>query len=331
MNTSTVLLRTAGAMAALLVGLPLHPQTRDAASSYPSRAVRIIVPFAAGAGPDVRARQLGDKLAEQWGQPVIVENRPGAGGQIGMQQAANAAPDGYTLVMAGQSALAIQPHLVKQPFDPLKDFVPVAGIGTGAIVLVVNPKVAVASVNELVQVAQRHPGKLNASSWGNATIPHLALELFKRTAAVDIAHVAYKDAAQSIKDLVAGEVQMTFDFLPILGPQIKAGRLKPLAVSGPVRLSALPDVPTFAEAGLSDMATVRGWQGVAAPAGTPPEIVDKLNRAISYAIARPEMRASYLDVGFDPTVSTPREFAEFIREEHSRWGRLIAVANIRAE
>lgn len=313
------------------LALPASAIASDPAAVFPERAVRIIVPFGAGSGPDVRARQLGEKLSALWGQPVIVENRAGAGGQIGMQQAAGAAPDGYTLVMAGQSAMAIQPHLVRQPFDPLKDFIPVASTGKGAMVLVVGPKVPVASVRDLIVLAQREPGKLNGASWGNGTIPHLALELFKRMAAVDIAHVPYKDAGQAVKDLMAGEIQLAFDFLQLLGPQIRAGRLKALAVTGAGRLAALPDVPTFTEAGLRGMEHVGGWQGVAVPAGTPPAIVDKLNAAIVRVLSLPDVRASYVDVGFEPATASPREFAEFIREENARWGRLITTAGIRVD
>lgn len=309
---------------------PAQSQT-TAATAYPNRAVRIIVPFAAGSGPDVRARQLSDKLAQLWGQPVVVDNRAGAGGQLGMQHAAQSAPDGYTLVMAGQSALAIQPHLTKQPFDALKDFDPVVSTGTGAIVLAVNANLPVGGAPDLIALAKRQPGKLNAASWGSATIPHLALELFKRAATVDIAHVPYKTAGNALQDLVAGEVQMTFDFLQQLGPQIRAGRLKALAVSGERRLRMLPDVPTFSEIGLREMEDVGGWQGVAVPAGTPREVVDKINAAVLRVMTLPDIQASYEDVGFELRPNSPREFAEFIKIEHARWGRLIAAAGIRAD
>jgi tripartite-type tricarboxylate transporter receptor subunit TctC len=331
MATSTAFLRLACIAAALSAIAPTLAQTLDGGGAYPNRPVRIIVPFAAGGGPDIRARQLGQKLSEQWGQPVVIENRAGAGGQIGMQHAAGAAPDGYTLVMAGQSALAIQPHLTKQPFDPLKDFVPVAVTGKGTVVLVVNPQVPASSVTELVQLAKRQPGKLNATSWGTATLPHLALELFERAAAVDITHAPYKDAAAALKDLVAGEVQLTFEFMPPLGPHLKAGRLRALAVTGRARLSMLPDVPTFSEMGLQEMEGVSGWQSVAVPAGTPSEIVDKINQAIVRALALPEIRTSYLEAGFDPGGDSVAEAAAFVRAEHARWGKLITAAAIRAD
>lgn len=330
MKALTSVVRAVAGVAAVIVASAALAQARDA-STYPNRTVRLVVPFGAGSGPDMRARQLGDKLTQLLGQPVIVDNRPGAGGQIGMQHVASAAADGYTLVMAGQSALAIQPHLTAQPFDPLKAFIPVASTGTGAVVLVVSEKFPVHSVKELIALAQRDPRKLNAASWGNATIPHLALELFKRSAQVDIAHVPYKDASLALKDLIAGEVQLTFDFLQLVGPQLKAGRVRALAVTGPTRLVALPNVPTFTELGLPDMESVRGWQGVAVPTGTPPEIVDKLHAAIVRVLALPDVRASYVDVGFEPSTASPREFAEFVQAENKRWGRLIAALGIRAE
>jgi tripartite-type tricarboxylate transporter receptor subunit TctC len=322
------------ALLGLAAAAPLstvQTQPADPAAAYPSRAVRLVVPFAAGSGPDVRARQLADKLSKQWSQPVIVDNRPGAGGQLAMQHGANAAPDGYTLVMAGQSAMAIQPHLVKQPFDPLKDFDPVVSTGIGAMVLVVGTKVSVGTAQELIALAKGQPGKLNAASWGNATIPHLALEVFKRAAAVDIVHVPYKNAGNALQDLIAGEVQLTFDFLQLLGPHIRAGTLKPLAVTGTQRLRALPEVPTFSEIGLREMETVGGWQGVAVPSGTPPAIVDKLNAAILRVLWEPDVQASYQQVGFELRNNSPREFSDFIRAENERWGQLISASGIRAE
>ena len=319
------------AAAALVVVFPVVAQTRAVAADYPNRPVRIVVPFGPSSGPDIRARQLGQKLAEGWGQPVIVENRPGAGGQLAMEQVARAASDGYTLVMAGQSAVAIAPHLAKLRFDPLKDFTPVTRTSKGAIVLVVNAEIPVRTVADLVDYANRNPSKLNAASWGSATITHLALELFMRTSGVRITHVPYKAAGQAVAELVAGQVQLAFEFYPAIGPQVKTERLRAIAVSGRERVSALPEVPTFTEAGVREMETVSGWQGVAVPAGTPREIVDKLHVAVARVLALPDVRASYLDTGFDPVGDTPEEFAAFIRAEHARWGKLIAEAGIRAE
>jgi len=331
MNPATRALRAACALVALVLALPVLAQARDAAAGYPDRPVRLVVPFGAGSGPDVRTRQLGQKLAEAWGQSVIVENRPGAGGQLAMEQVARAAPDGYTLVMAGQSPVAIAPHLAKLRYDPLKDFAPVTRTSKGAIVLVVNPQLPVRTVAELVEHASRNPDRLHAASWGTATVTHLALELFTRAVGVRITHVPYRAAAQAVGELVAGEVQLAFDFYPAIGPQVKAGRLRAIAVSGRERLPALPEVPTFTEAGVREMETLSGWQGVAAPARTPRAIVDRIQAAVARALALPDVRASYTDSGFDTVGDTPEEFAAFIRAEHARWGKLIAEAGIRVE
>ncbi len=333
MNLATRPFRAACALAALGLALPVlaQTQTRDPAASYPNRPVHLVVPFGPGSGPDIRARQLGQKLAEQWGQPVVVENRAGAGGRLAMEQVARGAPDGYTLVMAGQSAVTIAPHLEKLRYDPLKDFTPVSRTGKGAIVLVVNADLPVRSVAELVDYANRNPGKLNAASWGSATITHLALELFMRSAGVTITHVPYKSANQAVAELLAGQVQLAFEFYPAIGAQVKAGRLRAIAVSGRERLPALPEAPTFAEAGVREMESVSGWQGVAVPAGTPRGIVDRIQVAVAHALALRDVRASYTESGFETVGDTPEEFAAFIKSEHARWGKLIAEAGIRVD
>jgi tripartite-type tricarboxylate transporter receptor subunit TctC len=324
-------LRAACAAAAVALVFPAPAQPRDPASGFPDRPVKLVVPFGAGSSPDVRAREFGQKLGEQWSQPVVVENRPGAGGQLALEQVARAAPDGYTLVMAGQSALAIAPHLAKQPFDPLKDFTPVTRTSYARIVLVVNPAVPVRTVGELVGAANRNPGKLNAASWGQATITHLALEVFDRATGAKITHVPYKSGGQALTELVAGQVQLAFEFPVGVVPHVKSGRLRALAVTGRERLAMLPEVPTFTEAGVPALESVGGWQGVAGPAGMPREIVLGVQQATARVLALPEVRASYLASGTDPIGDTPEEFAAFIRAEHARWGKLIAEAGIRAE
>jgi len=328
---STRTFRAACAVAALAVALPALAQSRDPAAGYPDRPVKLVVPFGPGSSPDVRGRELAQKLAEQWRQPVVIENRPGAGGQLALEQVARAAPDGYTLVLAGQSALAIAPHLAKQRFDPLKDFTPVTRLSSARIVLVVNPDLPVRTVAELVGEAHRNPGRLNAASWGSGTITHLALELFDRAAGAKITQVPYKSGGQAITELLAGQVQLAFEFGSGVVPQVKSGRLRALAVSGCERLAMLPEVPTFTEAGVPEMESVSGWQGLAGPAGMSREIALRLQQATVRVLALPEVRASYLETGTDPVGDTPEEFAAFIRAEHARWGKLIAEAGIRAE
>jgi tripartite-type tricarboxylate transporter receptor subunit TctC len=318
-------------LAAFAVAPAVLAQKRDPADGYPNKPIRLVVPFGSGSGPDVRSRQLGQKLADDWGQSVVVENRPGAGGQLAMEQVARAQPDGHTLVMAGQSPVAIAPHMVKVRYDPLKDFAAVTRTSKGAIILVVNADVPLQSIAELINHAKRNPGKLNAASWGSATITHLALELFMRTAGVKIVHVPYKAAGQAITELMGGQVQLTFDFYPAISAQVKAGRLRAIGVSGRVRLAALQDVPTFTEAGLVEMETVSGWQGVAVPVGTPRQIVNKLRNAVARALALPDVKASYMESGFEAVGDTPEEFTAFIKSEHARWGKLILDAGIRAE
>lgn len=311
--------------------LPAQAQLSDPAAQYPSRPVRIVVPSGPGSPPDVRARQIAQKLAADWGLPVVVENRSGAGGQIALELVARAAPDGYTLGMAGPSPLTIIPHLRKQPFDPLHDFVPVAGIGYAPILLFANGALPFASAQQLLDHARHNPGKLNAASWGEATTNHLALELFNRANGVKITHVPYSDGGKAVADLLSGQVQLAFDWLHLTGGHIKTGRLKALAVSGSQRLPSYPDIPTFAEAGVSGMDSVGGWMGFVAPARTPPEIARKFYAAVARAFEDPGIRTQTLDLGAYTSVRTPEEFATFIKSEHARWGKLIAEVGIRLE
>jgi tripartite-type tricarboxylate transporter receptor subunit TctC len=308
--------------------LSAHAQSTDVAAQYPNRPVRIVVPAGPGSPPDVRARQIAQKLAADWAQPVIVENRPGAGGQIALEAVARAAPDGATLGLAGPSPLTITPHLRKQPFDPLKDFVPVAGIGYAPILLFVNGALPVSSARELLDYAKNNPGKLNSASWGEATTNHLALELFKRANGVEIAHVPYSDGSRAVTDLLGGQVHIAFDWLHLTRGHLKSGRLKALAVSGSARLPSYPDIPTFAEAGVMGMDAVGGWLGFVAPAGTPDAIVRKIHAAVARAFEDPQIRIETLDLGAQPAVRGPDEFAEYIRLEHATWGRLISEVGI---
>jgi tripartite-type tricarboxylate transporter receptor subunit TctC len=317
--------------AMLASSLPAYAQLTEAAAQYPNRAVRVIVPSGPGTPPDVRARQIARKLEVEWQQPVVVENRPGAGGQNALELVARAAPDGYTLCVAGPSPLTITPHLRKQPFDPLKDFAPVAGIGYAPILLLANGALPVSDAQQLLALARKNPGKLNAASWGEATTNHLALELFKRANDVQIAHIPYSDGGRAVTDLLSGQVQIAFDWLHLTRGHVRNGRLKALAVSGDQRLPSYPDIPTFAEAGIAGMDSVGGWMGFVAPARTPDEIARKIHAAVARAFEDPEIRAETQDLGAYTTVRTPEEFAALIRTEHARWREVIAEAGIRVE
>ena len=301
------------------------------AAAYPTRPIRLIVPGSAGTPADVRARDIAEKLSAEWGRPVIVDNRPGAAGQLALEAVVRSAPDGYTLGAAGSTQLAILPHLRKQPYNPLTDLTPVARIGYAPILLIVNGALPVSDARELVAHARRHPGKLNAGSPGPASTPHLALELFQRANGVSIAHVPYRDGGRLVTDLLAGEVQLAFEFLHLTRAHLKSGRLKALAVSGPQRLPGYPEIPTFEEAGIAGMSGVGGWLGIVAPAGTAPAIVARWEAGVARALQDPAIRARFIETGADPRPTSAAEFGEFIAAEHQRWGRLIAEAGIRLE
>ena len=249
-------------------------------SNYPNKPIRIIVPFAVGGIADTFGRVIGIKLTEAWGQPVIVENKTGAGGNIGAELVAKSPPDGYTLVIGNNGTHAVNVSLFKTiPFDPIKDFVPVAHIMEAEGLLVVNPAVKANSVSEIIEMARAQPGKLSYASGGLGTTSHLAGELFKSTAKVDIVHVPYKGNSPAIADLLAGQTQLSFATMPTVLPHVKAGKLRAIASIGLARTVALPDVPTVAESGLPGF-EVSNWIGLFAPAGTPPDIVSKLNSEV---------------------------------------------------
>src|SRR4030095_5020494 len=260
------------------------------AQTYPTKPIRLVVPFPPGGATDILARDVAQKLSDAWGQSFVVDNRPGAGGNIGSELVAKAAPDGYTLEMGTVGTHAINASLyAKMPYDHVKDFVPVILVAGVPNVLVVNPSVPVNSVAELIAYAKANPGKLNFASSGNGTSIHLSGELFKVMAGVQITHVPYKGSAPALQDLLGGQVQLMFDNLPPSLPQIKAGKLKALAVTSTTRAAALPDVPTMAESGLPGF-EASSWFGVLAPAGTPPAIVAKLNAEIGKWLASPEAK-----------------------------------------
>jgi tripartite-type tricarboxylate transporter receptor subunit TctC len=299
------------------------------AESYPSKLIRIIVTGTPGGPPDLLARWLAERLAPVLGGVVVVENRPGAGGNVAMQAAARSAPDGYTLVVAGQGPFALNPHMYANPgYDAIADFAPITQIERGALLLAVNPQVPVHSVAELIALANKKPGELNYGSPGTGTPPHLASELFTRSAKLKVVHVPYAGAPAAMLDLIAGRLTFTFGTLNVQLPQIKAGKIRALAVTSPTRLEALPEIPTVAESGLPGFAFI-GWLGIAAPAGTPEPIIERLQREIAVILLTDEARKYFASYGREPVASTPAEFAAFIRSEHAKWAKSSAIRTSR--
>ncbi|OZI61943.1 Bug family tripartite tricarboxylate transporter substrate binding protein [Bordetella genomosp. 11] len=313
----------------LVVGLCLAVCSA-AASAYPDRPIRIVLGFPAGGGADVVLRTVTPGLAEELGQPVFVDNRPGAGGNLGMDAVAKAAPDGYTLLMAAPG-LATNASLYENlPFDPAKDFTAVGMVSSVPNVLVVNPSLPVHSVADLIAYAKSHPGELNYASSGIGTSLHLAGALFERDAGVKMTHVPYRGGPAAINDLIGGQVQLMFSVLPLATPQIKAGKLRALAVTGQTRSAALPDVPTMIEAGLKGY-TATTWNGLVAPAGTPAPIVDKINAALQKVLDRPDVQKTFAGMGQDVVKDTPEQFAAMLKAETEKWQQVIKAAGIKAE
>ncbi len=303
--------------------LPAHAQT------YPSRPIRMLVPSTPGGSVDTLARTIAPRLAEKWGQQVVVDNRAGAGGSIAGEMTAKAPPDGYTLMMGTIAATATNVSLQKINYDPLRDFAPVTLVATQNLMLVVHPSVPAKSVKELIAVAKAKPGQLSFASAGNGTGGHLSGELFKLLAGIDMLHVPYKGVAPALVDVVAGQVSMTFASLISGTPQYKSGRLRALAVTGAKRSVALPELPTMQEAGVKGYESST-WYGVIAPAGTPPEIINKLNAEIVGILKQPEIFERLSQEGAEPVGNTPQQFAAHIKSEIEKWRKVIQAAGIKA-
>ena len=316
--------------AAAAFSLVLAPLFAHAQAGYPARPVRIIVPVAAGGGADFTARLIAQKLSEAWGQPVVVDNRPGAAGNLGVEIAAKAPADGYTLVLPITSFPVNASLYAKLPFDTVKDFAPVALAGYFPLLLVVNPGVAATSVRDLIALAKAKPGQLNYANSGSGTTAHLAAELFKRMAGVDIVNIAYKGGGPAVIDLVAGNVQIYFSTIPAALPQVKAGRLRALAVTSTKRVAALSDLPTVAEAGLPGFEVV-GWVAFFAPAGTPKPIVATLNGHIVRILAMPDTQERLSGHGMIPGGGTPEDLGAFLKNEIAKWAKLVKEAGIRVQ
>ena len=307
----------------ILVGLVFAGNA--VAQTYPAKPVRFIV----GPGPDALARVIGQKLSAAWGQPVIIDQRGGGGGTISAEAVARAAPDGYTLLLA-TGTHTINPSLYKVSYDMVRDFAPVTLLASTPFILAVHPSVPANSVRELIALAKTNPGKLNYGSGGSGTPPHLATELFKTLAGVNIVHVPYKTVAAAITDLVAGQVQVMFTVGPAGLPQIRAGRIRGLVVSTAKRSAFAPELPTVAEAGLAGF-DVFGWNGLLAPAGTPRAVIAKLHEEITRALRSPEVRERIASFGFEPVGNTPEEFGEFVKADIAQWARVAKQSGARVD
>ena len=301
------------------------------AQGFPNKPVRIIVPFSAGSGSDVFARTLGPKFTETWGQQVVVEDREGAGGAIGAQLVAKAAPDGYTLLL-GATSWAVAPSLyAKPPYDAFRDFVPVGRIGSVPSVLVVHPALPVNDVKALIKLAKAQPGKLDYSSSGKGAPSHLFVEYFKAMAKVDIVEVPYKITAQALTDVIGGQIVMNLPILAAGLPHVRAGRLKALAVTSAKRAGAAPEIPTLAESGGLPGYEAAQWQGFIAPAGTPADVVTKINAELNRALQLPDVKERIGNLGVDFAPTTPQQFAADIKTDVAKWDQLIKSLGIRLD
>jgi len=301
------------------------------AQSWPAKPIRWIVPFAPGGTTDILARTISDKLTIALGKPVIVENNPGAGGGVGAVQTAKAAPDGYTIMGGTISTHAINASLYKTlPYDPVKDFTPITLIARVPNLLVVNPDVPAKNVKELIALMKANPSKYTFASSGNGTSQHLSGELFKSMAGVDMQHIPYKGSPAALQDVVSGQVTMTFDNITTAWPLAKAGKLRALAVTTAKRSPIAPDVPTLAEAGLAGY-EIGSWQGVFAPAGTPVDIVKRLNAEIVKIINMPDVREKLVNLGAEPVGDTPDEFAALVKSEGAKWAAVVKQSGARVD
>jgi tripartite-type tricarboxylate transporter receptor subunit TctC len=301
------------------------------AQAYPARPIKLVIPFPPGGPLDLAGRAIGQKLQEAWGQPVVVENRPGAGGNIGADAVAKSAPDGYTLVMGALSTHAVNPHLfAKMPYDALKDFAPITLVAVTPNVLVVNPALPANNVQELIALARASPGKLSFASGSNGSAGHLAGELFKTLAGIDIVHVPYKGGAPAMQDLLGGQVQFMFDNLANSMAQMKAGKLKAFAVTTAKRSALAPELPTMAEAGVTGF-DISTWYGIMAPAKTPPDIVRKLNAEIVKILGSEDMREKLKVQGAEPAPTSPEEFAAFIRTEWTKYAKIVKDSSAKVD
>jgi len=324
----TFLQRGASFLACLAFGLALASPA--AAQDYPSRPIKIIVPFGAGGPTDVFTRVLVEELRKSIGQPLVLENRPGAGTVIGTDAAAHATPDGYTLLMVSATQTVNETLISSKGYQLMRDFVPIAMLFRSELVMVVHPSVPVNNVKEFIALAKAKPGQLNYASSGPGSNYHMAGELLKNLTGIDIVHVPYRGSTGARNDIVGGQVQMMFDSVPTMAPLIQAGRVKGLGTSGRTRSVALPDIPTLSEAGVPGYeATI--WIGMMAPVGTPQPVIDLLNRAINKIVSRPDIKESWEKQDAKPDPMTPAQFGAHIQAEIAKWAKLIKANNIQAQ
>jgi tripartite-type tricarboxylate transporter receptor subunit TctC len=314
-------------LACVLVVLACAPAF---AQDYPSRPVKIVVPFAAGGPADIYARFLGQRLQEALGQPFVVEDRPGAGSVIGTDAVAKSPPDGYTLLMMSNTQTVNESLMQNKPYALMRDFVPVAPVNYSDLVLVVYPTVPVANVTELIALAKSKPGKLNYASSGPGTPYHMAGELFKAMANVDIVHVPYKGSSQARTDVLGGQVDMMFDAVTTMSEFARSGKVKALATTGKVRSSVLPNVPTLSEAGVVGYEAVL-WLGIVAPKGTPPEIVKRLNTEIVKIVGKPDVRDEWVKRGAVAMTMTPDEFGRYLNDDIAKWERIVKISGAKVD
>jgi tripartite-type tricarboxylate transporter receptor subunit TctC len=313
------------ALLALACAAPLA-----AAQAWPAKPVKIVVPFPAGGPTDVLTRALSDKLHSALGQPVVVENKPGAGGTIGADFVAKSAPDGYTLVMATGSTHSVGPYLGKVPYDPQKDFTPIVHVGSATNLLLVSPVLGIDTVGDLIAYARRNPGKLNYSTSGIGSVAHLTSEMFAAMAGVKLVHVPYKGTQLSIPDLMSGQVSMLFENVMTAKPHVDSKRLKGLGISSLQRSSLMPDIPTIAESGLPGFESWN-WFGVMGPAGTPRAVVERVNAEMNRIVTDPAIKERFAQLGFETAGGTPSEFAALIASEAQKWSKVIRDANVKPE
>jgi len=310
----------------MLLGLAAPAVAQD----YPTRTVKIIVPFGAGGPADVYARFLGQHLSEALKQPFVIEDRPGAGAIIGTDEAAKAAPDGSTLLMMSNTHTTNETLITKKPYDLMRDFVPVAPVNSSDLVMVIHPDVPAKNLKEFIDLVKAKPGALNYASSGPGTPYHMAAELFKSMTGTDIVHVPHRGSGEARNNVIGGHVQMMFDAISTMAPNVQAGQVRALGVTGEKRSDVLPDVPTIAEAGVPGYeATI--WLGLMAPAGTPKPIVDKLNTEINKVLSRPEVKKEWAEQGASPMIMTPAEFEAYLRKDINKWAEVVKVSGAKVQ